>query len=143
MNNQLLERPSPDAARFTDTEVVLALYSALGDGDLDASRAGMHPDVVLHVPGTHPLSGSHLGPDAVIGFVLRSRSLTRDGEHIELHDVLAGDRYVGVYCSVRAERDGRAPLSNRTVHLVRVEAGRVAEIWLHNFDDLAVNEFWS
>jgi ketosteroid isomerase-like protein len=122
---------------------VLELYAALSAPDITSARRGLHPDVVLHVPGTHPLAGTHRGPDAVLGFVLASRARTAGGEHIELVDVLEGREHVGVYCTVRAERPGRAPLRNPTIHLVRIQDGLVAEIWLHNFDDLSVNDFWS
>ena len=136
MNYQLTEAQS---AR----DLVLGVYGALATGDLDVARTALHPDIALHVPGTHPLAGVHVGIDAFFGFVLGSRDLTEDGEDIELVDVLEGREHVGVYCTVRATRPGRPPLENRTVHLVRVREGRVADIWLHNFDDLSVNDFWS
>ena len=97
----------------------------------------------LHVPGTHPLAGVHRGPDAVVDFVRGSRGRTDHGEEIDLVDVLQGERHTAVYCTVRATRRGRRPLVNPTVHLVRLDDGLVAELWLHNFDDLSVNDFWS
>ena len=136
MNNHLTETSR-------DVDVVLEVYAALAAGDLDAARPGLHAEVEIHVPGTHPLAGTHRGPDDVLGFVAAIRSLAEDGEQIELVDVLEGTTHVGVYCTVRAERPGRAPLVNPTVHLVRIQDGLVAEIWLHNFDDLSVNDFWS
>lgn len=135
MNNQLNEQTGADLAR--------ELYDSLATGDLEQARRTLAEDVALHVPGTHPLAGAHHGPDAVVRFVLDSRDLTEAGEDIEVIDVLEGDRHVAVCCTVRATRPGRAPLVNRTVHLLRIDTGRIAEIWLHNFDDLTVNDFWS
>ena len=34
-------------------------------------------------------------------------------------------------------------LDNTTVHLLRLVEGRVAEVWLHNWNNNTVNEFWS
>ena len=48
-----------------------------------------------------------------------------------------------LYLRVTAERAGKAPLDNTTVHLLRLVEGRVAEVWLHNWDNTTVNEFWS
>jgi ketosteroid isomerase-like protein len=127
----------------SDRDLVLGVYGALATGELEAARSALHPDITLHVPGTHPLAGLHVGVDAFFGFVLGSRRLTEDGEDIEVLDVLEGEHHVGVYCTVRATRVGRAPLENPTIHLVRIRDGLVAEIWLHNFDDLSVNDFWS
>jgi hypothetical protein len=57
-------------------------------------------------------------------------------------DVLASPARVAVYCRVTARR-GDAVLDNTTIHLVTVDDGLITGIWLHNFDDVAVNEFWS
>lgn len=122
---------------------MLGVYGALATGDPEVARTALHPDIALHVPGTHPLAGVHVGVDAFFGFVLGSRHLTESGEDIEVVDVLEGEHHVGVYCTVRATRPGRTPLENPTIHLVRIRDGLVAEIWLHNFDDLSVNDFWS
>ena len=123
-------------------ELVVGLYGAIAADDLTAARAVLHPDVALHVPGNHPLAGIHVGPEAVLAFAVGSRRLTDDGERIEVVDVLEGTDHIGVYCTVRATRLGRR-LDNRTIHLVHVRDGLVAELWLHNYDDLSVNDFWS
>ena len=57
--------------------------------------------------------------------------------------MLAGADHVAVYLDVRGERDGRVDLENRTIHLFRIADGRVAEIWFHNWDQRAVDAFWS
>jgi ketosteroid isomerase-like protein len=129
--------PAPPA------DVAVAFYDALLGGRPDEARRHLHDDVVLHVPGTHGLAGDHVGPDAVLAFPARSRALTAAGERIDVLDVLGGSRHAAVYCRVRADRPGRAALDNLTVHLLRVEGGRVAEGWLHNWDAVAVDEFWS
>lgn len=123
--------------------LVTSLYASLASGDLDGAMSAMSHDVVLHVPGSHPLAGEHRGPSGVIGVVVGSRAVTEGGEHIEIVDVLEGERHAAVYCIVTATRPGRPPLENRTVHLMRIADDRIVEIWLHNFDDLTVNQFWT
>jgi ketosteroid isomerase-like protein len=123
-------------------EVTLALYTALLTNQLDEARRLTHDDVVLHVPGTHPLAGDHRGPEALVRFVEASRERTDAGEHIDVIDVLEGAGYAAAYLHVTAERAGKAPLDNTTVHLLRLVDGRVAEVWLHNWDNATVNEFW-
>jgi ketosteroid isomerase-like protein len=135
--NQLTERTTS-----TPAATAAAFYGALLGGDADGARRLLADDAVLHVPGTHPLAGDHAGPEAILGFVARSRVLTDDGEHIELVDLLEGATHAAAYCRITAERRGRT-LDNTTVHLLRVEGGRIAEGWLHNFDDVAVDRFWS
>lgn len=125
------------------TALVAEFYGASLTGDTVGARAALAPDVVLHVPGTHPLGGTHAGPDGVLGFVEASRQLTDDGEDVEVIDLLASEQRVAVYCRVTARRGDRT-LDNTTIHLLHVdETDRIDEIWLHNFDDVAVNDFWS
>ena len=124
-------------------EVAAALYAALADDDLEAGLALLHPDVVLHVPGTHPLAGDHVGTEAFTWFLLGSRARTAEGESIEVLDLLGGRDHAAAYCRVTAEApDGRTPLDNTTVHVLRVHDGRIAEAWFHNWDAAAVDEFW-
>jgi uncharacterized protein len=126
----------------TDAQVAVCLYRALSTGDLAEAAAHLAPDVALHVPGTHPLAGTHCGLDGVLAFADGARSRTDDGEAIEVLDVLAGATGVAVHCRVTATR-GERRLDNSTIHLLRVRDGRVAEIHLHNFDGVAVDAFWS
>jgi uncharacterized protein len=124
-------------------EVTMALYAALLSNQLGEARRHAHDDVILHVPGSHSLAGEHRGPEALMRFVEDSRQRTETGEHIQVLDVLEGTDHAAAYLRVTAQRAGKTPLDNTTVHLLRLVEGRVAEVWLHNWDNTAVNEFWS
>lgn len=131
--------------RMSTTASVEALgrfYRSLLAGDVADAIAELDPEVELHVPGTHPLAGTHRGPGGVLTFLERSSHVTDRTQAIEVVDLLEGERYAAAYCRVTAERGGRA-LDNPTIHLARFRHGRIAQIWLHNRDDLAVNDFWS
>jgi ketosteroid isomerase-like protein len=138
MNNQSTEAP-PGAG----VALVEQLYGALASGDLAAVVPLLAEDVELHVPGTHALAGVHRGLEAILAFATGTRALTDDGEAIEVLDVLEGRDHVAVLAVVRATRAGRAPLENRTVHVLHTHGGRVRAIWFHNFDGASVDEFWS
>jgi uncharacterized protein len=125
-------------------EQVTALYSAPGAFDPSAIVSSLEPDVILHVPGVHSLSGDHHGIAGVGSFLQRSREATDGGEHMELIEVLSGESHIGAYVRVTAHRDGRASLDNHTVHLFRLgDDGRIAEIWFHNREQAPVDAFWS
>ena len=118
-------------------------YDAVSNGDVAGALGALDPDIVLHVPGRHPLAGDHHGTDGVLDFVVRSRELTVDGERIEVLDLLAGRSHVAALCRVTAERPDGRTLDNRTVHLMRTGAdGRIVETWLHNADQHVVDAFW-
>jgi ketosteroid isomerase-like protein len=124
-------------------DVARRLYDAVGRGDLAAAVPLLADDVVLHVPGTHALSGDHRGLAAFADFVAATTAGADASEQIEVLDVLGGTDHAAVYCHVTATRPGRAPLDNMTVHLLRIRDGRVAEAWFHNRDDAAVSAFWA
>lgn len=123
-----------------DTRSLLsAIATAMAEQRWDEVLARLDADVIAHVPG----SGDLVGIDAVAGFVLETGAKTDDGEHLEVLDVLVGEEFAAVYFRVTARRQGREPLDNLTLHLARFTGGRVSEIWFHNFDGRAVEEFWA
>ncbi len=126
----------------TDTDTALALYEAMAVHDVESAAALLHPDVVLHVPGSHALAGIHRGLDGVLAWAIGSTEVTDDGARTEVVDAFAGPRGVAVLCRVTATR-GERTLDNSTVHLLRFRASKVVEIRFYNFDGLAVDAFWS
>ncbi|TCK20825.1 nuclear transport factor 2 family protein [Pseudonocardia endophytica] len=114
------------------------LYAAAAS-DPSALLDLLAPDVVLHDPGSHPNGGAHRGRDAVLAFLGASSSA---GASMEVLDVMGGSHHAAAYVRVRADR-GDARLDNLTVHLMRIEDGRVAEFWFHNRDQAHVDAFWS
>lgn len=123
-------------------QIVRSVYEALRTNDLPTLLAHLDPDIVLHVPGSHPLAGDHHGLAGFGAFVEKTRSLTDGGETIELIDVLGGEAFAAAYCRVTATRAGREPLNNTTVHVARIGGDRIQEIWLHNWDNAAASAFW-
>lgn len=127
----------------TAADALAGLYSSVADGDAAAAMSHLTDDVVLHVPGTQPLSGDHVGPEAVVAFIAASSSRADRTERVEVLDVLVGGGHAAAYCHVTGVREGRKVLDNRTIHLFRLDEGRIAEIWFHNWDQPAVDAFWS
>lgn len=123
------------------SDLVLRLRAALERDDLDTAGALLDADVVLHVPGSHPTAGQYEGLQGILDFYAASRA-TGARTTREVLDVLEGREHVAVYCHVRGTRPDRAPLENPTLHLYRLEGGRVSEIWFHNRDQAAVDAFW-
>jgi uncharacterized protein len=125
------------------SSVALALYAAVVDGDLERARAHLATDAVLHVPGDNPGAGDHAGIDAILAFVTRATSGPGATEQVEILDVLEGQQHAAVYCHVTGSSPDGPSLTNRTVHVLRVVEGHVTDIWFHNWDQRAVDEFWT
>jgi ketosteroid isomerase-like protein len=96
------------------------------------------------VPGSNPVAGDHVGLDAILEFVLTTQSILGTGsEGLRLVDLTAGATHATAICEVTGQRAGRPVMHNRTVHILRIDDGRIAEIWFHNFDQTTVDAFWS
>ena len=122
----------------TTHDIAHTVGTAMAAADWSTVLAAVSPDVVAHVPAV----GDFVGIDALAGFLLETGAKTDAGEHFELLDTLVGETYVGLYFRITAQRSGRDALDNLTVHLARLEGGRIAEIWFHNFDGPSVAAFW-
>ena len=127
----------------TISDLVLRLRAAQEAGDRDGMRSLVDERIALHVPGDHQTAGDYEGVDGLVAFAEASRATGATITARDVLDVLEGEDHVAVYCRIRGERPDRAPLHNLTLHLYRVEAGRVVEIWFHNRDQAAVDAFWS
>lgn len=112
--------------------------NALESADWATVLEAVSPDVVAHVPAV----GDLIGVDALAAFLVETAGKTDAGEQFELLDTLVGDDFVGLYFRITAERAGRDPLDNLTVHLARLNESMIEEIWFHNFDGPAVAAFW-
>ncbi len=122
------------------TVVIRALASAMSEQRWDDVLALISNDVVAHVPARdEPLRGI----DQLAMFIAETSAKADDGERFEVIDTLAGETHGAIYFRITATRPGRAPLDNFTVHLARLDGGRVAEIWFHNFDNDTVAAFWA
>ena len=137
-------RPTDDGTLEAPAAIAAAFYDAFLADDLGAAAQLLAPDAVLHVPGSSPISGDHEGLDAILDFALTSRALLGDGaERIRILDLTGGTTHATAVCQVTGERPDRPVMHNRTVHVLRMDGGRIAEIWFHNFDQTVVDPFWS
>ena len=123
-------------------DVVRRFYAALQAGDMTSAAALLAPGVVLHVPGRNQLAGDYHGLEGMGRFAALSGAIASGGAQLTVLDVMGGDGHVAVLCHVQGHRLGHAPLENRTIHLAKLESGRIAEVWYHNFDQHSVDAFW-
>ncbi len=122
-----------------DRNQAMTIGEAMAEGRWTEVLAQVSPNVTAHIPAV----GRVEGVDGLATFLLETGAKTDDGEHFELLDTLVGQHFVALYFRITAQRSGRTPLDNLTIHLARVEDDQIAEIWFHNFDSPAVAEFWA
>ena len=122
------EHPNATAYRRT--------ADAFRAGDIDKLRPLIAPDVVWHVPGSHPLAGEVRGRDAVLDWLAALRSL---GFRLAEHDVFGNDDHVCALSVVGAGREG-IDVETSVVSIFHYRDGQQLERWFYPQDTTAWNK---
>jgi len=100
-------------------------------------------DLVLHIPGRSPHAGTFRGQDAVLAYYTRMfRDTEGRFEPLGVDDILASDTRAASLVRWRVERDGRSIEVDRVV-IYRIEDGKIAEIWVRDWDQYAYDELFA
>lgn len=127
----------------TPAEITEQLYAALAEGRAATIARLLHPRARLWVPGGNPLSGTYTGSDGLKAFTSHATAIAAGGTRTTVLDIMSCDTHAAVLGVSRARRQGRADLENRTLHLLAVSGGQVIEVEIFDFDQEAVDRFWS
>jgi ketosteroid isomerase-like protein len=117
-------------------------YEAFATGDMATVASLFADDVVWHSPGRSAISGNFKGQDEVFAFFGKLVEMTGGNFGIEVHDVLANDEHATVLVHAKGQRDG-ASWEGNIVHVLHLADGKVKEIWVHEGDQYAADEFWA
>ncbi|TMF17619.1 MAG: hypothetical protein E6I33_01265 [Chloroflexi bacterium] len=118
-------------------------YEAFDQGDLDAIRDLMDPNIVWHVSGRSRFARDYQGIDDVFGnFFAPVISETGGTLKNEVHDILASDDHVVVLLTQRAERQGKK-IEVRFAHIQHLREGKVTESWFFTDDAYALDAFYA
>ena len=100
-------------------------------------------DLVLHMPGRGPHSGTFTGQDAVLDYYTKVFQAT-DGrfEVVGVDDILASDDHAACLVRWRLHRDDRTLEVDRVV-VYRIEDAKIKEIWVRDWDQYAYDEFFA
>jgi ketosteroid isomerase-like protein len=117
---------------------VLGAYAnAWQSGDLVAIMAAFHDDFVLHYFGDNALAGRHVGKAAALG-VLGDFSRRTHRKLIGEVSVLAGKDRGALIARERLGAEGAA-IEVERVLVYRVADGKLAECWVYDADQAAID----
>jgi len=117
--------------------------AAMAAGDMEALGSVFATDAVWHQPGQNPLSGDHVGPDAIVAHLGRFMELSAGTFTLETESATEAGALVAATVRFRAERAGRPALDQHGVDVFRVSDGLIAEVWLIGEDQAAEDRFWA
>ena len=123
--------------------LVRDLFRAFREADLAAIENAVHEDAAWEFPGrAGKIAGRHEGRAAILGFLMNVQGLTDGSFHLDLEDVVAGDRTAVALFRGHARR-GAKVLDNPPCLRMRIEDGRIVELREFVWDLYAVDDFWS
>lgn len=131
---------------MTDAGTLARLEKALLDAenrDPEALREILAPAPAFHTPPHNLVGGDHLGQEQAIRFIRDMREMTDGTLRV---NGKTPPRTMGSIASmtlhVTATRRGRT-LDGDTRIRMRLEEGRVAELWLEPLDGMVWDAFWA
>jgi ketosteroid isomerase-like protein len=108
----------------------------------EAERSILAQDIVWHVPGHNPVSGTYHGLEEYTQ-LMPARMAPLSHWSFEVHDIMANGSYVVATILVKGERRGRK-VDLRGAHIMRLnDLGQVVEGWGFTSDQDALDEFFS
>lgn len=123
-------------------DITRRYFAAVAAGDIPALTDLLAEDLVWHQPGRSSLSGTYTSRDAVFGLIGAFMERSRGSFAIDkVGPLLANGDLVATTLHFRASRDG-ADMAMNGIDLLRIEGGKIREVWLFSEDQAAEDQFW-
>jgi ketosteroid isomerase-like protein len=127
---------------MSDENLALAhrAWEAVARGDTEALKQVWAPDIVWHVTGRNPWTGTHVGHEAICDY-LADVGEAGEAYDTRLDDLLVSKDRVVLVCHITARR-GRKTVETDQVLMARVEGGKMIEVWTVPLDPAAFEGFY-
>lgn len=127
----------------SNADLIRTGYEAFAAGDVPAVLAIFADDIVWHVSGRNPLSGTYNGPEEVLGFFQNLGERSNGTFNLEVHDILDnGKDKVVLLLTETAQREDRS-LDESAVHVWDVQDGKASRFQSFIADEHAADAFWA
>ena len=124
-------------------DLAKAYFAALEAGDMNKLASIFAEGIVWHQPGEGSLSGTYRGTNEVFALFKQFMDRSEGSFRIdEVREIMENGDYVSVVVRFSAKRAG-ANMSMLGIDLMRIDNGRIAEMWLFSSDQEAEDRFWS
>jgi len=123
-------------------KVAQRYYEAMSSGDIPTATGLFAAEIQWHQPGSHRFAGLKNGPAAVGEMIGGQMALTGGSFALEFTGgpMINGD-LAAFPVHFSGKRDG-AEMSMKGIDVLRVEDGKIAEMWLFSADQDAEDAFW-
>lgn len=130
-------------ADHPDAELVRKGLKAFANRDMGTVGQVFADDIVWHVPGNNPLSGTYKGKEEVFGFLAKLGELSGGSFKLDVHDVVGNDEHVVALVRISGSRPDGRTLEMPVAQVFHVRDGKVVEFWGMAEDQAKADAFWS
>jgi uncharacterized protein len=124
---------------MTTIELMRDYIDCAHRGDWETGFGYFAEDVEIRIPGASPFAGEHRGRDVARRYIETARALSRDhAVELELIDMLASEERVALLVRERFHT-AEGPVEIRRCNVYRWRDGQIAEIWIFEGDQYAVD----
>ena len=124
---------------MTARQLITEYLTAARAGDWETAFGYFADDIVFRIPGRSRFAGDRRGKEAAVEYIQSFRDHYGEGEiEVELIDMLASDDRVALLVRERFHTDA-GPVDIRRCNVYRWRDGQIAEIWIFEADQYAVD----
>ncbi|MER9334200.1 nuclear transport factor 2 family protein [Mesorhizobium sp. M0293] len=127
---------------MTNTDIAKSYIKAVQTGDQATLGSLLSPQVIWHQPGNNQFSGTKNGLaefGAMMGGMMKVAGDSFAITHA--HRFLANGNLVAIEIEFAAQREG-AMLDQPGIDLLRVQDGKIVEVWLFSSNPAQEDAFW-
>lgn len=123
-------------------EVVQTYFDSLAKGNLDLLGQLFADDVIWHQPGHGSLSKTYQGKEKLFTLFGQFMNISQGTFKIdEIKSIMTNGNLVTATLHFSASKPGKS-ISMDGVDLMKIQNGKIKEVWLFSGDQDAEDEFW-
>lgn len=118
--------------------------AAFGRGDISAlAKEYFQRDIVWHIAGSGPLTGTYKGQEEVFGFFGTAMELSAGTFKVEPHAIMGDDEHGVMLTATTGRRPDGRTLAVDECLVIHMSDGKFAEVWHSQWDRDAWSAFWA
>ncbi|NEC91768.1 nuclear transport factor 2 family protein [Streptomyces sp. SID12501] len=123
-------------------DLARAYFQAVQTGDMAALGSLLDEEIVWHQPGANQFSGDHKGRDAVFQMLGGMMEASQGSFAIDkIHSLMGNGDLVAATIHFTGRR-GDTSMAMDGVDLLRIQNGKITEMWLFSSAQNAEDAFW-
>lgn len=122
-------------------KIIKSYFDHLAKGEMEQVGQLFADDITWHQPGNHQASGTYKGKQELFPHLGKMMEISQGTLKLEPMHMMANENLVSVIIQFTAQREG-ASMSMAGVDLLKIQDGKIKEVWLFSEDQEAENKFW-